>query len=362
MSQKDNLELIDRQILRRYEVHQRIGKGAYGVVWRVVDKQTQRVLALKKSYSAFQNLTDSERTYREITLLRQLTGHPNIVELVAVHRASDDRDIYLVFEFMEADLHRVIRAGLLVDVHHRFIFWQLLCALKYLHSAGVVHRDLKPANILIASDSRIKLCDFGLARAIGIAEPPNDCTDYVATRWYRAPECLFGASKYTTAVDMWAAGCILAEIVTGSPLFPGSSTMDQIERIVSLTGPPSQADINGIGSSLTETMLTNLCYSKPHLNLSEKMKRWPQEAVDLVGKLVLFNPNERLSAEECLGHPYVAQFHEPESEMAAREVVHMSLKDGEKHTVRDYRSQLYKEAVVPVEGGKRKSRLIRQFH
>lgn len=351
-----NIDNIDRQILRRYEIIQKIGKGAYGIVWRVLDKQTQQVYALKKSFSAFQNVTDAQRTYREITILRQLRRHPFIVGLVAVHRAENDQDIYLVFESMETDIHAVIRANLLLDVHHRFIFWQLLCALKYCHSAGIIHRDLKPSNLLINSDASIKLCDFGLARVVDSDHQPDDLTDYIATRWYRAPEILFGSCTYTSAVDMWAAGCILAELVSGRPLFPGSSTMDQLERLISYTGPPSQQEIESMDSAFTQTMLSNLSYSKPRMYLEEKLEGAPPDAIDLIRKLIAFNPTERPTAEQCLEHPYVAQFHYPAKEIAATEKVTMVLEDSEKHTIRDYRNQIYREAVTPTDSGKRRSR------
>ena len=356
--QDANIETLDRQILRRYEIIQKIGKGAYGVVWRVLDKQNQQVYALKKSFSAFQNVTDAQRTYREITILRQLRRHAFIVGLVAVHRAENDQDIYLVFECMETDIHAVIRANILLDVHHRFIFWQLLCALKYCHSAGVIHRDLKPSNLLINSDASIKLCDFGLARVVDSEHPPEDLTDYIATRWYRAPEILFGSSTYTTAVDMWAAGCILAELVSGRPLFPGTSTMDQLERLISFSGPPTQAEIESMDSTFTQTMLSNLSYSKPRMVLEEKLEGAPPDAIDLIRKLIAFNPAERPTAEQCLEHPYVAQFHSPNKEIVATEKVTMVLKDSEKHTIREYRSQIYREAVTPTDTGKRRSRPI----
>lgn len=359
MTQKNdaNIDNIDRQILRRYEIIQKIGQGAYGIVWRVLDKQTQQVYALKKSFSAFQNQTDAQRTYREITILRQLRHHPYIVGLTAVHRAENDQDIYLVFENMETDIHAVIRANLLLDIHHRFIFWQLLCALKYCHSAGIIHRDLKPSNLLINSDSSIKLCDFGLARVVDSEFPPDDLTDYIATRWYRAPEILFGSCTYTPAVDMWAAGCILAELVSGRPLFPGSSTMDQLERVISFTGPPTPAEIESMESTFTQTMLSNLSYSKPRLILEEKLERAHPDAIELIQDLLAFNPAKRPTAEQCLEYKYVAQFHNPAKEVVADTKVVMVLKDSEKHTVRDYRNQIYKEAVTPTDSSKsRRSR------
>ena len=355
MSNDENIESIDRQILRRYEIVQKIGKGAYGVVWRCINKQNSQIVALKKAFGAFGNLTDAQRTYREITFLRAFKDCPAIVKLYAVHKAENDLDIYMVFECMETDLHAVIRAGILLDVHHRFIFWQLLVALKYVHSAGVIHRDLKPSNLLINSDATIKLCDFGLARAVEDGPECDDLTDYVATRWYRAPEILFGSNSYSYAVDMWAAGCILAELVSGRPLFPGSSTMDQLERIVAYTGPLSDSQIDAMGSNFTQTMLSNLSYSRPKFTLEEKLPDAPPDAIDLIKKLISLDPEARPTAAECLEHPYVAQFHKPAKEPVAPEICTMTLKDSEKHTIRNFRNQIYKEAVTPpdITGPKR---------
>jgi mitogen-activated protein kinase 15 len=348
--EQENIESLDRQILRRYEIVQKIGKGAYGVVWKAIDKTTQQVIALKKVFGAFQNTTDAQRTYREISFLRRLR-HSCIVPLLAVHRAENDTDIYLVFECMETDVHAVIRANILLDVHHRYIFWQILCSLKYLHSSGLIHRDLKPGNLLINSDASIKLCDFGLARAWNSAHPPEDLTDYIATRWYRAPEILCGSSQYSFAVDLWAAGCILAELVSGRPLFPGQSTMDQLERIIAFTGPPSAKDIDCMESSFTQTMLQNLSYTKPRFTLEEKLEGAAPDAIDLVSKLVRFNPTERLTAEQALEHPYVQQFHDLAKEPQGAGIIELALSDSEKHSIRDYRNQIYREGLVSIDGG-----------
>jgi mitogen-activated protein kinase 15 len=350
-------ESVDRHIMRRYEILHKIGKGAYGIVWKVLDKQTLHILALKKAYDAFQNTVDSQRTYREISLLRQLRPHPNVIDLVAVHRASNERDIYIVFELMETDLSRVIRANILFDIHHRFIFWQLLCALKYIHSAGVVHRDMKPANVLINADATIKICDFGLARMSGSA--PGDMTEYVATRWYRAPELLFGSSRYDSAVDIWAAGCILAELVSGRPLFPGSSAVDQLERIIAYTGMPSRADMDGLESDTAESMLSQIPTAASRATLEERMGAAPPDAIDLVRRLVAFNPANRMTAEEALEHPFVAQFHAPSKEVVAARMVTMALSDAEPHSIRDYRNQIYREAVVSPDAEKRRARNTR---
>ncbi len=144
--------------------------------------------------------------------LQQLKSHENIVKLMAVIKADNDKDIYLVFDYMETDLHAVIRAHILEDIHKQYIIYQVLKCLKFIHSADLLHRDLKPSNILVDSECHIKVADFGLARSI--LQQNNEgspvLTDYVATRWYRAPEVLLGSTTYTKGVDMWSLGCILA--------------------------------------------------------------------------------------------------------------------------------------------------------
>ena len=221
-------EEIEAHVLKKYEILQKLGKGAYGIVWKAIDKKTRDIVALKKNFDAFQNATDAQRTFREILFLQELSGHENIIRLLNVIRAENDRDIYLVFDYMETDLHAVIRANILEDIHKQYIIYQTLKCLKYMHSAEVLHRDLKPSNILLNSECHVKVADFGLARSIASKESDSQplLTDYVATRWYRAPEILLGSTKYTKGVDMWSLGCILAELLLGKPVFPGTSTLN----------------------------------------------------------------------------------------------------------------------------------------
>lgn len=133
----------------------RLGKGAYGIVWKAIDKKTQQTVAVKKIFDAFRNETDAQRTFREIMFLRAFRNHENIIQLHSIHRAANHMDIYLSFEFMESDLHNVIKRGsILKDVHKRYVMYQLLNATKFIHSGNVIHRDLKPSNILIDSRCR----------------------------------------------------------------------------------------------------------------------------------------------------------------------------------------------------------------
>ena len=251
-------EEIDRHVIKRYDVQQKLGKGAYGIVWRAQDKKTKDVVALKKIFDAFQNSTDAQRTFREIEFLKQMNGHEHIITLTNVLKADNDRDIYLVFEYMETDLHAAIRANILQDIHKQYILWQTLKALKYMHSASLLHRDMKPSNLLLNSDCLMKVADFGLARSMrhddedpsATADKPDPVilTDYVATRWYRAPEILLGATDYSYGVDMWSVGCILGEMTHGaythasrSPLCP--AVLRVLMLLLSLRATHRQADL-----------------------------------------------------------------------------------------------------------------------
>ncbi|CAN1297187.1 Mitogen-activated protein kinase 9 [Linum perenne] len=245
----------------QYDIQEVVGKGSYGIVASAIDTHTGERVAIKKMNNIFEHVSDATRILREIKLLR-LLRHPDIVEIKHIMLPASRRefkDIYVVFELMESDLHQVIKLNNdLTPDHHQFFLYQLLRSLKYIHSAHVFHRDLKPKNILANADCKLKLCDFGLAR-VSFSNAPSAIfwTDYVATRWYRAPElCGSFSSKvglwklvkfnswltimirYTPAIDIWSIGCIFAELVTGKPLFPGKNVVHQLELITDLLGTP----------------------------------------------------------------------------------------------------------------------------
>lgn len=216
---------IEPQMLRQVQMLRLLGTGAYGHVWLVRDIKSREVLAMKKICEAFRNVVDAQRTYREICILSQCS-HPNIVRLGRVVLAGNGLDLYLLMDYTETDLHQLTRVRTLKAAHKRFIVFQLLQALRYLHSRGVIHRDLKPANILVGSRYQVRLCDFGLARTLSCGEdrdtPDNILTDNVATRWYCSPEILL-ADAYGKSTDVWSLGCVMAEMITGKPLLPGAS-------------------------------------------------------------------------------------------------------------------------------------------
>uniref|UniRef100_A0A8C8W958 Mitogen-activated protein kinase 15 n=1 Tax=Panthera leo TaxID=9689 RepID=A0A8C8W958_PANLE len=318
---------------------------AYGIVWKAVDRKTGEVVAIKKIFDAFRDKTDAQRTFREIMLLQQLGDHPNIIRLLDVIRAENDRDIYLVFESMDTDLNAVICKGrLLKDVHKRFIMYQLLRATKFIHSGGVIHRDQKPSNILLDASCLVKLCDFGLARPLGgLPEGPEGpaLTDYVATRWYRPPEVLLSSSWYTPGVDMWSLGCVLGEMLRGRPLFPGTSTLHQLELILGTIPPPSKEDLLALSSSFSASVLPCLG-SRPRQTLDALLPPdTPPEALDLLKGLLVFAPGKRLSAAQALRHPYVQRFHCPAREQTLDAAVRLPVLEGVQLSAPEYRRRVY---------------------
>ncbi|KFB39953.1 AGAP009460-PA-like protein [Anopheles sinensis] len=213
-----------------------IGIGVQGAVCAAVDLQTGRRLAVKKLSQPFRDLTFAKRAYREIKLMR-LVDHPNIIKLLYAYTPQTTlesfRDVYIFTELMDSSLRNVV--GISIG-HDRisFLVYQMLCGIKYLHAAGIIHRDLKPSNIVVCKDCTLKILDFGLARSV---QTSFTMTQYVVTRHYRAPEIILNM-EYDTKVDIWSIGCIMAELITGSVLFPGTDHVDQWMRIVDTLGTP----------------------------------------------------------------------------------------------------------------------------
>jgi mitogen-activated protein kinase 15 len=337
-------EEVEQHILERYDLSQKLGKGAYGIVWKALDKKYKQVVAVKKVFDAFHNATDAQRTYREVIFLQELNGHENIIRLRNIIKAENNKDLYLVFDHMEADLHHVIRANILEEIHKQYVIYQLLKSLKYLHSAGIIHRDLKPSNILINSDCQIKLADFGLARSVAsTAEDTNiKLTDYVATRWYRAPEILLGSTKYSKAVDMWSVGCILAELIVGKAIFQGTSTLNQIEKVLELIGKPKADDIESVESPHASTILSSINVTKKK-SFQSSFANASELALDFMRKLLVFNPHNRLTIEEALKHKYLEQFSSPEEEIACDHIIEIPMDDNTKFSVKEYRDAIYSD-------------------
>lgn len=352
MASDADLEGLDKHLLKTFDVVRLLGKGAYGIVWKVIEKETGRTMALKKCFDAFQNSTDAQRTFREIMFLQELNGHENIVRLMSVMKAQSHLDLYVVFDHMECDLSGVINADMLQPIHMEYVTYQILKALKYVHSGGVIHRDLKPANVLVNSNCHVRICDFGLARTNSSHGTSMDSdaaaavvfTDYVATRWYRAPELLLGCLQHGDPVDMWSVGCILGEMVGRKPVLKGRSTMDQLEKTIELTGKPSGEDLKPFlkSSPHARKMLDALgpVRQLPPTNVLFLL-RSPPAARALILACLSFNPKKRPTAEKALGDQYVEKFHHQEAEPTCDRIIRMPIMDSQKARAADYRSQIY---------------------
>ena len=338
-------EHVEKQVLRRLELCYRLGKGAYGMVWKVIEKRTRRGVALKKCFDVLGRSEDAQRMYREIMYLQALSAHDNIIKMQHVIRAETGQDMYITFDFMQADLLSVILANVLQPIHVKYVVYQLLKALKFIHSAGIVHRDVKPSNLLLNSDCHMKICDFGLARSLELGsnavENPK-LTEYVGTRWYRAIEVLLGSSHYTFAVDIWAVACIYAEMLLRRPLFPGTSAVDQIVKILALIGRPGAIDINSVNSAYAFTLLEMLPVLRP-VSFVETFPDVSAEALNFMSQCLNYSPRKgcRCTVEEALRHPFIAEFHDPDDEPSYGKKIALALDDYQLFTAREYRVAIY---------------------
>ncbi|XP_042002188.1 mitogen-activated protein kinase 9-like [Salvia splendens] len=333
-----------------YEIQEVVGKGSYGVVAAAVDTHTGEKVAIKKINDIFEHVCEATRILREIKLLR-LLRHQDIVEIKHIMLPPcrrEFKDIYVVFELMETDLHHVIKTNDdLTPGHHQFFLYQLLRALKYIHSANVFHRDLKPKNILANADCKLKICDFGLARAsFGDAPSAVFWTDYVATRWYRAPElCGSFFSKYTPAIDIWSIGCIFAEMVTGKPLFPGKNVVHQLELITDLLGTPSLEAISRIRNDKARRYLSSMRRKAP-IPLSQRFPHVDPLALRLLERLIAFDPKDRPSAEEALADPYFYGLADVEDEPSTQHISKFEFEFERRNlTKEDVRELIYREIL-----------------
>jgi len=303
------------EVASKYHILKSIGHGAYGVVVSAEDVTTGKKVAIKKIPNAFNDLTDAKRILREIKLMRHF-DHENCVRIEDLQppaSISDFEDVYILSELMETDLHRIIYSRQeLSDDHIQYFIYQILCALKYLHSADVIHRDLKPSNILLNADCTLKVCDFGLARGIGESSP--ELTEYVVTRWYRAPEVMLSCQEYTKAIDVWSLGCIFAELLGTKPLFPGDDYLHQLRLIIDVLGSPSDADLSFVKSARALAFGKKQA-GKPKVAWSTLFKGANPLALDLLDKMLMFNPARRITVEQALEHPYMESLHSPEDEV-----------------------------------------------
>nr|XP_039319231.1 mitogen-activated protein kinase 11 isoform X2 [Saimiri boliviensis boliviensis] len=332
-----------------------VGSGAYGSVCSAYDSRLRQKVAVKKLSRPFQSLIHARRTYRELRLLKHLK-HENVIGLLDVFTPAtsieDFSEVYLVTTLMGADLNNIVKCQALSDEHVQFLVYQLLRGLKvgrpglrgfptrgaggpgpaltatplpqYIHSAGIIHRDLKPSNVAVNEDCELRILDFGLAR-----QADEEMTGYVATRWYRAPEIMLNWMHYNQTVDIWSVGCIMAELLQGKALFPGSDYIDQLKRIMEVVGTPSPEVLAKISSE--------------HKDLSSIFHGANPLAIDLLGRMLVLDSDQRVSAAEALAHAYFSQYHDPEDEPEA-EPYDESV-EAKERTVEEWKELTYQEVL-----------------
>ncbi|XP_026170757.1 mitogen-activated protein kinase 7 isoform X2 [Mastacembelus armatus] len=302
-----------------YDVIETIGTGAYGVVSSARRRDNGQQVAIKKISNAFEVVTNAKRTLRELKILKHFK-HDNIIAIKDILQPnlphSAFKSVYVVLDLMESDLHQIIHsAQTLTPEHTRYFLYQLLRGLKYVHSANVIHRDLKPSNLLVNENCELKIGDFGMAR--GLSSHPEEShsfmTEYVATRWYRAPELLLSLNHYSLAIDLWSVGCIFAEMLGRKQLFPGKHYVHQLQLILSVLGTPPEVLIGAIRADRVRSYVQSL----PSRSAVPLAKLYPQAepaALDLLGAMLRFDPRERISVTQALEHPYLAKYHDSDDE------------------------------------------------
>eukprot|EP00040_Diaphanoeca_grandis_P024670 m.135889 g.135889 ORF g.135889 m.135889 type:complete len:358 (-) comp29826_c1_seq1:35-1108(-) len=303
---------------KRYTNLQYIGEGAYGVVVSADDHLTEEKVAIKK-ISPFEHQTYCQRTLREIKILARLV-HENIIDIRDIVQAKsldELRDVYIVQGYMETDLFKLLKTQKISDDHTCYFTYQILRGLKYIHSANVIHRDLKPSNILLNTNCDLKICDFGLAR---VADPGLDqagvYTEYVATRWYRAPEIMLNSKAYTISIDIWSVGCILAEMLGNRPLFPGKHYLNQLSLILNVVGTPNEDDMQCIHNEKARLYVQQLP-KQVKVPFARLYPAASQPALSLLDDLLTFNPAKRPTVEKSLAHSYLRQYYDPTDEPVA---------------------------------------------
>ncbi|RLN74223.1 hypothetical protein BBJ28_00000590 [Nothophytophthora sp. Chile5] len=320
----------------KYQPLDAIGQGSYGVVCSVHNSETDEKLAIKKITPMAGDEWDATHTLREIRLMRCLGAHENIISLKDLSMCQEKDELYMMMELADTDLHRLIQSSCpLTEGHIRVIMFQLLSGVKAMHDNGVLHRDLKPGNLLLNKDCELKITDFGLARMmpkeaqLGL-EPAaaseevhvSPMTEYVVTRWYRPPELMLSPNGcYDGAVDMWSVGCILGELVSRKPLFPGTDFMDQLTRVFQVLPVPEPEDRGYIIEKDALKFLSSLPQPKPGA-LETKLGDVGSQAMDLLRRLLCFNPKERISADAALAHPFFTGVQDEWGEIAPLRLEH----------------------------------------
>ncbi|KAF9930320.1 regulator of ime2 [Linnemannia zychae] len=289
-----------------------IGNGSFGVVFQAKLVSTGEDAAIKKV------LQDKRFKNRELQIMR-LVSHPNIVDLKAFFYSNGEKkdEVYLnlVLEYIPETVYRASRHYSKIKqtmpmLQIKLYMYQLFRSLAYIHALGICHRDIKPQNLLLNPTTGIlKLCDFGSAKIL-VAGEPN--VSYICSRYYRAPELIFGATNYTTNIDVWSTGCVMAELMLGQPLFPGESGIDQLVEIIKVLGTPTREQIKTMNPNYMEHKFPQI---KPHPFSKIFRSRTPPEALDLISRLLEYTPSRRFTPIEAMIHPFFDELRNPETKL-----------------------------------------------
>ena len=302
---KINLELKQEEALKegKFTALSIIGKGTFGIVYRAKKDESDEILAIKRVFQ------DKRYHNRELQILKELK-HPNIIGLrhyFYTYGEKKDSEIYLncVTDYLPQTLSRILSINYqsrkqLDPFIAKLYAYQMLLSIKYIHSIGITHRDIKPQNILVDQKTNIiKLCDFGSAKKLVQGQKS---LAYICSRYYRAPELIFGSTNYNSQIDVWSMGCVIAELVLGRPLFPGDTPSDQLVEIIKILGTPTKDDIISMNPQFQEQKFPPI---KPTpWEKVFKNRKIPENFVDLISKLLVYNPKVRLNAEKALEHIY----------------------------------------------------------
>ncbi|XP_036744605.2 serine/threonine-protein kinase MAK isoform X1 [Manis pentadactyla] len=283
--------------MNRYTTMRQLGDGTYGSVLMGKSNESGELVAIKRMKRKFYSW-DECMNLREVKSLKKL-NHANVIKLKEVIRENDH--LYFIFEYMKENLYQLMkdRNKLFPESVIRNIMYQILQGLAFIHKHGFFHRDMKPENLLCMGPELVKIADFGLARELR-SQPPY--TDYVSTRWYRAPEVLLRSSVYSSPIDMWAVGSIMAELYTLRPLFPGTSEVDEIFKICQVLGTPKKSDWPE-GYQLASSMNFRFPQCVP-INLKTLIPNASNEAIQLMTEMLNWDPKKRPTASQALKHPY----------------------------------------------------------
>lgn len=312
---------IMEQTQGRYQIEAFLGQGAYGSTFKVIANDDQSAYTLKHLFNIFEDQSrniNAKRILREIRILKHLAHHENII---CLHEVSTKYDynhfsgLCIIYNFMESTLTNVINTNTLTRTHHQYFLYQILRGLKYIHSANIIHRDLKPDNILVNSNCDLRISDFGHSRVIGQRfETDAALSQYVTTRYYRAPEICLNYDDYGPAIDIWSTGCILAQLLSQQILFKGKSTFEQLKLMVTILGSPSEDDLQGCTNPNARKYMYSLCQREP-IPFHALFPKADENELDLLSRMLCWNPNNRITVDEALQHPYFAEYHHPNYEV-----------------------------------------------